>query len=90
MTSRIRVALVILACFAFASAAPAVTLKEVRKAIAASGARWVAGETGVSRLSPERRRGLCGAILTRSSDADAVALPSDTPLKAGDRVAATM
>ena len=72
MTSRIRVALVTLACFAITSAAPAVTLKEVRNAIAASGARWIAGETGVSRLSPERMRGLCGAILSRSSDPEAV------------------
>jgi len=37
-------------------------LSEIRKAIKEKGAKWEAGETSVSKLSPEERRKLCGAI----------------------------
>lgn len=38
------------------------TLDQVRNAIAEQGAGWVAGENDITRLSPETRKQLCGAI----------------------------
>lgn len=37
-------------------------LDTVRQAIQSAGARWTAGETSVSRLSPAQRRQLCGGL----------------------------
>lgn len=39
-------------------------LAEIRAAIKAKGARWIAGETSVSRLPIEQARMLCGTVLT--------------------------
>ena len=37
-------------------------LGEIQKAIKAKGAKWKAGETSVSKLSREERKGLCGVL----------------------------
>ena len=39
-------------------------LGEIQKAIKAKGAKWKAGETSVSKLSREERKGLCGLRFT--------------------------
>jgi C1A family cysteine protease len=38
-------------------------IKQIKQAIEAKGANWIAGENWVTRLAPEERRRLCGAIL---------------------------
>jgi C1A family cysteine protease/subtilisin-like proprotein convertase family protein len=40
----------------------ALTVQEVQKAIQMKGESWTAGETSVSRLSPEQKKRLCGAL----------------------------
>jgi hypothetical protein len=40
-------------------------IDQIRKAIQKKGAKWIAGETGLSKLSSEERKILCGTILTK-------------------------
>jgi C1A family cysteine protease len=58
-------------------------LDAVRQAIAASGANWVAGETSVSRLSPEMRRMRVGLIKPKAAEA-AVSSTSGDSLSSAD------
>jgi len=49
-------------------------LEQIRKAIQEKGARWTAGESWVTRLSPEERRRLCGTILGPADSSKAALL----------------
>lgn len=49
-------------------------LEQIQHAILSSGAQWTAGESWVTRLSPEERRKLCGTILGPPSTATATLL----------------
>jgi len=44
----------------------AIELSEIREAIKNSGARWIAGETSVSKLSKEKQKKLCGLLQSSS------------------------
>ena len=61
---KIRIILVFMACIlvlpATAFGADGLTLSDVQNAIKAKGADWVAGETGVSKLTLYEKANLCG------------------------------
>ena len=59
---KLRVILSIILCLVLTSLAfsSKEELKAIRAAIKAKGAHWTAGETWLSRLTPEKRRKLCG------------------------------
>lgn len=55
--------------------ASAETLADLRQSIAAGGAKWTAGETSVTRMTPEEQNRLCGGLaeITRGDEATPLA-----------------
>ena len=50
-------------------------IDEINKAIKAKGAKWVAGENWITRLSPEEQRQLFGALMEPPADAPLINIP---------------
>ena len=65
----------------FQNAAPAASeIEQIRKAIAAKGAHWIAKENRFTRMIPEQKRNLGGARIdsVKLSKATLLSIPMDT------------
>jgi len=78
--------LICLLCFSHVQLFPSEKeeLKQIQQAIEAKGANWTAGSNWVTKLTPEKRKRLCGTLLQKPDPAQAplISLPQSPNLPA--------